>query len=232
MTTITYLGHSTFAFKFASGELLVIDPFLEGNASYPKNHKFERIDAIAVSHGHFDHINGVQPLASEYKPGKVVGIFELAGYLEGKGVANTMGMNKGGTIDLGFVRLTMTHAFHSSGIREGNGFIYGGEPAGYILRTPDGHSAYFAGDTAVFGDMALIGELYKPELAFLPIGDLFTMGPLEAAHAAKLLKVKRVVPMHYATFPVLTGTPEELSSNLSGSGIEVLAVKPGEGFQW
>ncbi len=145
---------------------------------------------------------------------------------------NTTGINKGGTVDLGFAKLTMTQAIHSGGIKEGDQTLYGGEPAGYILRTPQGRSAYFAGDTCVFGDMALIGELYKPELAFLPIGDFYTMGPFEAAHAAKLLKVKRVIPMHYATFPPLTGNPAELASNLASEKIEVLAVKPGETVQW
>lgn len=231
MIQTTYLGHSTFELQFETGEVLVFDPFIEGNKNFPKDHKFKRIDAIAVSHGHFDHITGVKPLAKEFKP-KVVSIFEVSAYLESEGVDNNVGMNKGGTVDLGFAKLTMTHALHSSGIKDGSKILYGGEPAGYILRTPSGKCAYFAGDTSVFGDMALIGELYNPELAFLPIGDFYTMGPFEAAHAAKLLKVKQVVPMHYATFPPLTGSPAELKERLSGTGIEVQAVKPGESFSW
>jgi L-ascorbate metabolism protein UlaG (beta-lactamase superfamily) len=143
-----------------------------------------------------------------------------------------MGINKGGTVDLGFAKLTMTHALHSSSIKDGDNLLYGGEAAGYVLTLPDGHRAYFAGDTALFGDMALIGELYRPELAFLPIGDHFTMDPHQAAHAARLLKVKRVIPMHYGTFPVLTGTPEALSEKLAKDGIEVWTLKQAQPVSW
>jgi len=152
--------------------------------------------------------------------------------LEKKGVKNTIGMNKGGTVDLGFAKLTMTHALHSSAIKDGDNLIYGGEAAGYVVSLPDGRRAYFAGDTALFSDMSLIGELYHPELAFLPIGDHFTMDPHQAAHAARLLKVKRVVPMHYGTFPVLTGRPEDLAQKLHKDGIEVWNLKRGERAAW
>lgn len=232
MIQITYLGHSTFELQFESGEVLVFDPFIEGNPKYPKGHKFKRIDAIAVSHGHSDHIGDVVPLAKEFKPKKVIGIYELASYLESKGVQNTTGINKGGTVDLGFAKLTLTQAIHSSGIKDGNNFVYMGEPASYILRTLDNRTAYFAGDTCIFGDMALIGELYRPELAFLPIGDFYTMGPFEAAHAARLLKVKRIIPMHYATFPPLIGTPAELKQHLQTDQVEIIAPKPGETVAW
>ncbi len=231
MTQITWLGHATFELRFDSGEVLIFDPWIEGNPAYPKSYKIERADAIAVSHAHFDHINDVIPLAKKFHP-KVVAIFETASWLEKKGVKNTIGINKGGTVDLGFAKLTMTHALHSCSIKDGDDLIYGGEAAGYVLSLADGRSAYFAGDTALFYDMTLIAELHRPELAFLPIGDHFTMGPHEAAHAARLLKVKRVIPMHYGTFPALTGRPEDLAQKLQKDGIEVWTLQQGNPVQW
>jgi L-ascorbate metabolism protein UlaG (beta-lactamase superfamily) len=231
MIQITWLGHATFELRFETGEVLVLDPWIEGNPAYPKGYKIQRVDAIAISHGHSDHTTDVVPLAKEFNP-KVVGIYEVANYFSAKGVENTIGINKGGTLDLGFVKLTMTHALHSGAIKDGNNFVYGGEAAGYVLTFQDGRTAYFAGDTALFGDMALIAELYKPQLAFLPIGDHFTMGPHEAAHAARLLKVPRVIPMHYGTFPVLTGRPEQLAGKLRIDNIEVWTLEQGKAVQW
>jgi len=141
-------------------------------------------------------------------------------------------MNKGGTQQAGSIRVTMTDAKHSSGIIDDGKFVYGGEPAGYVLHLPDGRRAYFAGDTAVFGDMALIAELYQPELAFLPIGDHFTMGPQQAALAARLLKVRTVIPMHYGTFPLLAGRPSELAGLLQGAGVRVWELEIGKTVQW
>jgi L-ascorbate metabolism protein UlaG (beta-lactamase superfamily) len=231
MTQITWLGHATFELRFASGEVLVLDPWIEGNPAYPKDYKVKRVDAIAISHAHFDHTNDVIPLAKEFKP-KVVAIFETAAWLEKQGVKNTVGINKGGTVDLGFAKLTMTHALHSCSIKDGDNNLYGGEAAGYIITPKEGQPAYFAGDTTVFADMALIHDVYQPELAFLPIGDHFTMGPHEAAYAARLLKVKRVIPMHYGTFPVLTGTPEVLAQKLQNDGVEVWTLKQGQPVNW
>lgn len=231
MTQITWLGHATFELRFPSGEVLVLDPWIEGNPAYPKGYEIKKVNAIAVSHAHYDHTNDVIPLAKRFEP-KVVAIFELASWFEKKGVKNTIGINKGGSIDLGFVKLTMTHALHSSAIKDGNELLYGGEAAGYVLTLPDGRSAYFAGDTALFSDMALLHDLFKPELAFLPIGDHFTMDPHQAAHAARFVKPKRVIPMHYGTFPVLTGRPEELAQKLQKDGIEVWTLKQGEPVEW
>src|SRR5581483_1851803 len=231
MVQITWLGHATFELRFESGEVLLLDPWIEGNPAYPKSYKVSKVDAIALSHAHFDHMNDALPLANKFTP-KVIAIFETASWLERKGAKNTIGINKGGTVDLGFVKLTMTHALHSCSIKDGDDNIYGGEAAGYVLTFQDGRTAYFAGDTALFGDMALIGEFFKPELAFLPIGDHFTMGPHQAAHAARMLKVKQVIPMHFGTFPALTGRPEELAEKLQKDGIEVLTMKPGETVQW
>ena len=176
-------------------------------------------------------MNDLIPLAKKFSP-KVVAIFETASWFEKKGVKNTVGMNKGGTVDLGFVKLTMTHALHSCSIKDGDELIYGGEAAGYVLTLPDGRRAYFSGDTALFSDMALIAELYAPELAFLPIGDHFTMDPHQAAHAARMLKVKRVIPMHYGTFPALTGRPEQLAEKLQKDGIQVWTLKQSQPVEW
>jgi L-ascorbate metabolism protein UlaG (beta-lactamase superfamily) len=231
MTQITWLGHSTFELRFDSGEVLIMDPWMEGNPASPKNYKIERVDAIAISHAHFDHIGDVIPLAMKFEP-KVVAIFETAAWLEKKGVKNTIGINKGGTLDLGFVKLTMTHALHSCAIKDGDQLLYGGEAAGYILTLKNGARAYFAGDTAVFAEMDLIRQIYEPSLAFLPIGDHFTMGPEEAAFAARMLRVKRVIPMQYGTFPVLTGRPEQLAQKLVNDGIEVWPLKIGQTERW
>jgi L-ascorbate metabolism protein UlaG (beta-lactamase superfamily) len=157
----------------------------------------------------------------------VVAIFEITAWLGTKGVKNIEPMNKGGSIDVQGLRITMTEALHSSSFDD-NGVVYLGEPAGYVVRLENGQAFYFAGDTALFSDMKLIGELYKPDIAFLPIGDRFTMGPDTAALAAKWLNVKQVVPMHYATFPLLTGTPAKLKEHLAGTNIQVLELKPGE----
>src|SRR5579863_6609993 len=213
MMNITWLGHATFEIRFKGGEVLVLDPWLEGNPKHPADHKIERVDAIAVSHAHFDHTNDVVPLAKKFNP-TVIAIFETASWFEKKGVKNTVGINKGGTVNLGYVKLSMTDALHSCSIKDGDNALYGGEAAGYILTLEDGRTAYFAGDTALFGDMKLIGEFYQPQLAFLPIGDHFTMDPHQAAHAARMLGVKQVIPMHYGTFPALTGRPEDLAQKL------------------
>ena len=231
MIKINWLGHATFELTFESGEVLVLDPWIVGNPAYPAAYKIKRVDAIALSHGHFDHVNDVLPLAKEFEP-KVVGIFEVASFFEKKGAKNTIAMNKGGTVDLGFVKLTMTHALHSSSLKDGDDLVYGGEAAGYILTLRDGRKAYFAGDTTVFADMAIYAELYQPEIAFLPIGDHFTMGPDEAAYAARMLKVKQVIPMHYGTFPALTGTPDALAAMLDKDGISVRPLEKGVAADW
>src|SRR6202051_2690007 len=211
MVEITWLGHSTFQFRLDSGEVFVMDPWVEGNPMYPKDHQFDRIDFILISHGHFDHIHDAIPLAKKFKP-KVVAIFETCVWLTGKGVENCSGMNKGGTQDVGPLKVTMTHALHSCGIQDGDQILYGGEAAGYVLHLPDGRTIYFSGDTAVFSDMQLIEKLYRPDLAFLPIGDFYTMGPREAALACRMLNAKRVIPLHYGTFPPLIGRPYQLAN--------------------
>ena len=186
-----------------------------------------KVDLILASHGHFDHIEDLVACARE-SGAPIVGIFELCDWLTRKGIANTSPMNKGGSQDIGGVRITMTDARHSSGYVDNGQMVYMGEPAGYVVRLEDGMSIYFAGDTCLFGDMRLIGELYAPTIAFLPIGDRFTMDPVQAARAAEFLDVKQIVPMHWGTFPLLTGTPDALKTLVEPRGIHVLELTPGE----
>lgn len=233
MIEITWLGHGTFKLRLESGEVLAVDPWIEGNPAYPKSHTFDRVDAILITHGHFDHIHDAASLASRFSPSAVVAIYESAAWLESKGVKNTLGMNKGGTVKVGPVEVTMTHAVHSCGILDDGKIVYGGEAAGYVIKLPDNRRVYCAGDTNVFSDMSLIERLYHPELAFLPIGDLYTMGPREAALAVRLLRVKKVIPLHFGTFPPLTGRPEQLAELIRDQPeSSVWTLEPGVPVQW
>jgi L-ascorbate metabolism protein UlaG (beta-lactamase superfamily) len=228
---ITWLGHGTVQLRIPSGEVILMDPWTEGNPAYPQGFQIERVDTIFISHGHFDHIHDAVPLAKRFSP-QVVGIFETCHWLESKGVKNTRAMNKGGSQEIGGVTITMTHAVHSCGILDDGKIIYGGEAAGYVLRFADQRALYFAGDTNVFTDMQLIKQLYKPDLAFLPIGDLYTMSPREAAVACRLLEVPRVIPMHFGTFPPLTGRPAALRELIAGTRTEVWELQPGKTVTW
>jgi len=226
---LQWLGHSTFRITTPSGSVIVVDPWVQSNPACPEAaKKFDRLDTMLITHGHFDHIADAVELGKKFKP-QVVGIYETCAWLESNGVKPTSGMNKGGTQKVGEIEVTMVHALHSCGIQDGDKIIYGGEACGYIIRLPGGFTVYHAGDTAVFGDMKLIAELYAPELALLPIGDHFTMGPREAAVAIRLLGVRHVVPMHFGTFPVLAGTPDSLRALTKDiAGLEIHALKPGE----
>jgi L-ascorbate metabolism protein UlaG (beta-lactamase superfamily) len=225
-TSLTWLGHAAFRFDTPSGTRVYVDPWLTGNPSCPESEQqAERADLIALTHGHGDHVGDTVRLHRQFDC-PVVAQVELRGWLTSQGVVEdgmANSINKGGSVTVGDVRLTLTSANHSSSAEDGT---YLGEPCGIVFRIQGGPTVYFAGDTNVFGDMALIARLYAPDVAVLPIGDHFTMGPEEAAVALELLGSPRCVASHYGTFPLLTGTPDALRE-LAPAGVEVLAPAPG-----
>ena len=226
--SFTWLGHATFLFRSPGGKRILIDPWVATNPACPESVKrVGDLDLILITHGHSDHTGDAVAIARS-SSGRVVAPYELSVWLEHKGLKNVTGMNPGGTLDAFGVSVTMVPAFHSSSVEEDGRTQYLGVAAGYVIRFEDGLSIYFAGDTSIFSDMRLIGELYRPAIGFLPIGDLYTMGPEQAAKACELLGIKQVVPMHYGTFPALTGTPAKLRELVEPGGIEVLELKPGE----
>lgn len=222
---LTWLGHATFRIE-SGGQTVLVDPWVMGNPLCPdKEKKLKKVDVMLCTHGHFDHIGDAVEIAKQHNP-TVVGIFELCTWLEKKGAKKTSPMNKGGTQAVGEVRVTMVHADHSCGILDGDQIIYAGEACGFVVEFKNGLKIYHAGDTAVFGDMQIIHELYAPDIALLPIGDHYVMSPREAAYACKLLKPKAAIPMHFGTFPVLTGTPAQLKQ--LAKEVEVVEMKPGQ----
>ena len=230
-TRITYMGHSTFRVVTPGDEQIIIDPWLTDNPQTPEDMKqVGELDTMLITHGHFDHFDDAIPVAQE-TGAMAVANFEIFSYLQAKGVENATPIQKGGTQQIGGIQVTATHAFHSSSIAEEDGtIVYAGEPMGYILEFESGFKVYHAGDTAVFGDMRLIGELYSPDLALLPIGNQVVMSPFEAAHAARLLGVGHVVPIHYGTFPFLPGTAEDFQKHINeiAPGVTVHIMQPGE----
>ena len=229
---VTYLGHSAFKIISPKGVVIYIDPFLSGNPKTPAEMKtVEKADLVLVTHGHGGHLGDTLAIA-EKTNAKIVVIPELGRYLTKKGAKNVVGMNKGGTYTSHSIAITMVHALHSSSVTEGDQVIYMGDPAGFIIRFENDFTLYHAGDTGIFGDMKIIGEIYKPELSLLPIGSHFTMDPREATYASKLLGSKYVIPMHYGTFPVLAGTVEEFLRLMKEvPQTKVLVLRPGETVQ-
>jgi L-ascorbate metabolism protein UlaG (beta-lactamase superfamily) len=222
---LTWLGHATFRIETPGGRIIIIDPWIMNNPACPPfEKKVKHVDVLLCTHGHGDHIGDAVEIIKQHNP-QVVGMPELCGWLEKKGAKQTSMMNKGGTQKIGDIKVTMVHADHSCGIQDGDQLIYGGEACGYVIEFENGVKIYHAGDTNVFGDMAIIRELYAPEIVMLPIGDHFTMGPREAAYACNLLKPKAVIPMHFGTFPVLTGTPRDFQKLVPG--VEVVTMTPG-----
>ena len=221
--TLTWLGHSAFRIDTPGGKRVYVDPFLHGN---PKCHESElepeRVDLILLTHGHMDHIGDTVAMYKQFSP-RVIAPHEVRWWLEGQGVEGAEGSDpsKGGTVDADGIRVTITDATHASQIMDTNT----AEACGLVVTLEDGYALYFAGDTNVFGDMALIRRLYEPKLAVLPIGDHYTMGPKEAALALELLGVERCVPCHWGTFGLLTGTPDALRE-LAPAGVEIVDVKP------
>jgi L-ascorbate metabolism protein UlaG (beta-lactamase superfamily) len=222
--SVTWLGHAAFRIDTPGGKRVYVDPWL-GNPKCPESEKEpERVDIVALTHGHDDHVGETVELWKKFSP-RVVALIELRDWLESQGVEGDMASapNKGGTVDADGVKITLTDAKHSSSTADGT---YAGEPAGLVIELENGTKLYFAGDTCVFGDMQLIGRIYQPDVAVLPIGGHFTMDPREAAVALELLGARRCIPCHYGTFPLLKGTPDELKK--LAPDVEILAIQPGE----
>jgi L-ascorbate metabolism protein UlaG (beta-lactamase superfamily) len=226
--SMTWLGHATFIVRTPGGKRIMFDPWVQTNPSCPDAaKKVGALDLILVTHGHSDHIGDAVSIARS-TDANLVAPYELSVWFGQKGLKRVIGMNPGGTIRTHGLSITMVPAVHSSSIDAEPGMPYMGLAVGYVVALEDGLTLYFAGDTAVFGDMKLIGEMYRPVIGFLPIGDCYTMGPEQAAVACGLLGIRQVVPMHWGTFPELTGTPGRLRELVAAKGIEVLDLKPGE----
>ena len=224
--SVTWLGHASFRVDSPGGKRIYVDPWLS-NPKCPDSEKEpERIDVIAITHGHGDHVGEAVELTKRFKPAAVVAMIELKGWLGNQGAEldELPGPNKGGTVEAEGVRFTLVNAFHSSSSDDG---AYLGEAAGIVMELENGTKLYFAGDTCVFSGMELIARIYWPDVAILPIGGKFTMDPREAGVALELLGVERCIPCHYGTFPLLAGTPDELRQH-APAGVEVIALEPGE----
>jgi L-ascorbate metabolism protein UlaG (beta-lactamase superfamily) len=226
--SFTWIGHGSWKVRSAKGKVVYIDPWVMNNPVAPDDlKKVDACDLMLITHGHFDHVHDALEIAKVTKP-KIVTNYEIGAWLGSKGIAGDTisGANLGGTVDVDGIKVTLVHAEHSCGISDGDKIIYGGQACGFVIEFENGFTIYFAGDTDVFGDMALIAELSQFDVAFLPIGDLYTMGPHRAAKAVELLGVKTVVPMHFGTFPPLTGRPKTLQE-LVDPGVKVLDINPG-----
>ena len=245
--SFTWLGHSTFLFRSPGGKRILIEPWVASNPACPESaKKTGPLDLILITHGHSDHAGDAVSIARA-TGAHVIANYEVCLWLEAKGIQNTAPMGHGGTLRLaraelvegrarsgqaadeaGEIAITMVNAVHGSSVLEDGRVVSLGQAAGFVVRFEDGVTIYFAGDTDVFGDMRLIGELHRPAIAFLPIGDRFTMGPAAASRAVDMLGVRQVVPMHYGTFPFLTGTLDEFRKLVEPKGVQVLELRPGE----
>lgn len=225
----TWVGHGTWKVRSAKGKEILIDPWVMGNPAAPDNLKtVDKLDLMLITHGHFDHIHDAVEIARRTKP-TIVCNHEISVWLGTKGIngEKIIGANQGGTVEAEGIKVTLVHAEHSCGITDNGGVIYGGDACGLVIEFENGFEVYFAGDTDVFSDMSIIKELANFDVAFLPIGGFYTMGPERAAKAVSLLGVKTVVPMHFATFPILSGRPDQLQE-LVGNNVKVLDIKPGD----
>jgi L-ascorbate metabolism protein UlaG (beta-lactamase superfamily) len=225
---LTWFGHSAFLMQAPGGKAVLIDPWLENPKAPAGAKETINADLILISHGHSDHFGNVVEVAKR-TGAKVLSIYEICLYLQSQGVTNAQALNKGGTTAVDGINVTLVDALHSSDIDVGGTVVPGGEAAGFVIEFENGFKAYHAGDTAVFGDMKLIANLYKPQLALLPIGGLYTMGPREGAYACGLMKPRYIVGMHYGTFPALSGTPAELKRYLPAPlKKRVMELQPGQ----
>ncbi len=224
---VTYLGHSCLLAE-ENGKRVIIDPFLSGNPGSGVSPESLKVDAVVLTHGHDDHFGDTLQIAKANQC-PVIAVFELAVFCQSKGV-DAHAMNIGGKYDFGGFSVKYTPAFHGSSVRDGEQLLYAGQPAGVLL-TMGGKTIYHAGDTCLFGDMKLIGEMHRIDAAALPIGDNFTMGPEEAAFAAEWTGAKRVIPLHYNTFPVIEQDPAYFSSLLKQRGIVCHALKSTESIE-
>ena len=227
--SFTWIGHGSWKARSAKGKEIYIDPWVMNNPVAPEAlKKVDQCDLMLITHGHFDHVHDALEIARATKP-KIVTNFEISAWLGSKGIeaGSLIGANQGGTVDVDGIKVTLVHAEHSCGISDGDKIIYGGTACGFVIEFENGFTIYFSGDTDVFGDMALISELGEFDVAFLPIGGFYTMGPDRAAKAVSLLGVTTVVPMHFGTFPALSGRPKDLR-DLVGPGVKVLDINPGD----
>ena len=224
-TQLTWLGHATWQVKTGQYTLL-IDPFLDDNPAATVKSQDVAADFILCSHGHFDHVADAAKIANR-TGGTIVSNYEICEWFAKQGVKNTLGMNLGGSAHLPFGSVKLTIAFHSSQLPDG---AYGGNPGGFLISITKGPKMYFACDTALFGDMKLIGTA-GIDVAVLPIGDLFTMGLEDSVEATKLLSPKRVVPSHFNTWPPISQDPQAWAKLIrAGTAAEPVVLKPGEGL--
>jgi L-ascorbate metabolism protein UlaG (beta-lactamase superfamily) len=225
---LKWFGHAAFQFSNRNGRIFLIDPWIT-NPKAPKNVSFTRVDAILLTHAHQDHVGEAFDLAAKHNA-TIVASYELTEIAKKKGVKNVQPLNPSGSAKIDNVVITAVPAVHSSGFTDGDAILYGGQALGFILQEEGGGTIYHAGDTGVFSDMSLIAELYHPQVALLPIGGVFVMKPPEAAIAVRMLQVKTIVPMHFGTFPALTGTPSALAVEQKRLGVPtaIREMKPGE----
>ncbi|MBH0333204.1 hydrolase [Brevibacillus brevis] len=227
--SFTWMGFGGFYIETSGNKKILIDPWIKNNPSCPETiRNIEKVDCIFLTHAHRDHAEDAVWLAQKTGASVLAG-WELAFILQKKGIQNIVAINKGGTRQFEDIAVTAVHADHSSAFVDGDKILYGGEPMGYVIKFENGYTVYHAGDTNVFGDMALIAELYVPDLVLLPIGDAYTMSPREAAKAVRLLNIKNVIPTHFGVFDFLTGRPSELSALLSDvEDLTVYDISPGD----
>jgi len=230
--TITFLGHASFRLDTPEGKIIYVDAWLDQNPVCPEEmKKIEKADLFLVTHGHGDHLdNDLVEIATRTKA-RVIAPAAVNQYLKAQGLDQMDFLQNGGTTESAGVKVTMTQAYHASHVNTPGGPAYPHAAVGYVVEVAPDFRIYFAGDTGIFGDMKLIGDIYHPQISVLPIGDRATMGPLQASHAARMLQSPVVIPFHYGTFPFLTGTAEQLKELVKDDKIWVRDMKAGESWR-